>query len=383
VFGRDREAPPLPEPEPDVTPLEALAAAILPALERPPCVVSFSGGRDSSAVLAVAAEAARRHGLPLPVPVTVRFKEAPGANEPDWQELVVRHLNLPEWQIVDVDDELDLVGPYAARVLRRHGVLHPPHAGLFELLLEHAAGGSLLTGFAGDAVFGRWPLQHLAEVRAGRARPEARDLVLLGYVASPAPVRRAALRVRAPAPPWLRPSARRRFARERAASVSAPVRWRAHLGQVVAGRAHAASAWTIALLARDRDATTHHPLADRRFLAALAQAGGDAGLGGRTAAMRSLFGDLLPDELLARDDKARFHYAYFREPSRAFARAYRGGGLDLELVDPEVLRATWLALMPHGASALPLQAAWLASAAREVEQPAAGIRQSVPGPRSP
>ena len=68
---------PLPEREPrtrlertDLAPRAALDQAILSGLQRAPCVVSFSGGRDSSLVLAAAVDAARRHGLPLPVPVT-------------------------------------------------------------------------------------------------------------------------------------------------------------------------------------------------------------------------------------------------------------------------------------------------------------------------
>src|SRR5215212_1324990 len=56
-----------------LTPLEALEEAVLPALTQPPCLVSFSGGRDSSSVLAAATRAARREGLPAPVPVTLRI----------------------------------------------------------------------------------------------------------------------------------------------------------------------------------------------------------------------------------------------------------------------------------------------------------------------
>ena len=55
MFGEDPEAPGIAHVElRGTTPLSALEEAILPALEREPCLVSFSGGRDSSAVLAVA-----------------------------------------------------------------------------------------------------------------------------------------------------------------------------------------------------------------------------------------------------------------------------------------------------------------------------------------
>jgi hypothetical protein len=70
----------LPSVRQGTTPRAALEAAVLPALRRSPCLVSFSGGRDSSAVLAVAASVARREGLPLPIPATNRF---PGARLTD------------------------------------------------------------------------------------------------------------------------------------------------------------------------------------------------------------------------------------------------------------------------------------------------------------
>ena len=69
-------------PETAATPRAAFEAAILPGLRRSPCLVSFSGGRDSSAVLATATAVARREGLPLPVPITHRFPSATGRRRP-------------------------------------------------------------------------------------------------------------------------------------------------------------------------------------------------------------------------------------------------------------------------------------------------------------
>ncbi len=53
---------------PALTAREAIERAVLPALQRQPCLVAFSGGRDSSAVLAVAALVARRPGWRSPSP---------------------------------------------------------------------------------------------------------------------------------------------------------------------------------------------------------------------------------------------------------------------------------------------------------------------------
>lgn len=129
---------------------------VRPALLRQPCVVSFSGGRDSSAVLAVAVRLARREGLALPVPVTMRFADAEDTHESDWQELVIRHLGLKEWVRLDLTDELDLLGPISTDVLLRHGLLWPPNSFAHLVILREAPGGSLLTGLDGDGVFGNW-----------------------------------------------------------------------------------------------------------------------------------------------------------------------------------------------------------------------------------
>jgi hypothetical protein len=81
VLGVDT---PLVDEGPRRTPAEAIEAVLRPALERAPCLVSFSGGRDSSAVLASATDLARREGLPLPIPATNRFPDAPGSDEAVW-----------------------------------------------------------------------------------------------------------------------------------------------------------------------------------------------------------------------------------------------------------------------------------------------------------
>jgi len=82
-------------------------------------------------------------------------------------------------------------------------------------------------------------------------------------------------------------------------------------------------------------------------------------LGDRTAIMRSLFTEVLPDQLLARPDKAVFGGAFVGRWTRDFARDWQGDGVDHDLVDPEILRASWLAEKFDFRGALLLQAAWL------------------------
>src|SRR4051794_11337016 len=70
------------------TPRRALEDSLLAALRRPPCVIAFSGGRDSSALLALALHVARKHGLADPLPVTRIFPKDASTDEAKWQRLV-------------------------------------------------------------------------------------------------------------------------------------------------------------------------------------------------------------------------------------------------------------------------------------------------------
>ncbi len=52
-------------------PVKAIGDVLVEALSRPPCLLSFSGGRDSSGLLALATKLSREQGLELPVPATM------------------------------------------------------------------------------------------------------------------------------------------------------------------------------------------------------------------------------------------------------------------------------------------------------------------------
>jgi asparagine synthetase B (glutamine-hydrolysing) len=342
----------------------ALEEAIMPGLRRPPCLVSFSGGRDSSAVLAVATQLARRHGLPAPVPISYRFTGVPEAEEDDWQELVVRHLGLADWQRLDFGAELDLVGPVAARILRRHGLVYPTYSQFSLPLLEAASGGSLLTGHGGDNLFGPRRATRLRAVAWGRRAPW-RSAVRVILEAAPVPVRRAMFRRRFRGPlhrgrlSWLRPQAREVvfdlwadwYARE-------PLRYPPYVRWCAGLREYKAAFATLDVLAGEADAQLLHPLLDRRFVASLATLGW-RGPRDRTQAMRLLFSDVLPSAVLERSDKAMFGPALFSEHSRSFVDQWTGDGVDPELVDADALRSTWAEPEPASGSHMLLQNAWL------------------------
>lgn len=347
-------------PRSAVSPREAIEASVLGALRRPPCLVSFSGGRDSSAVLAAAAAVARREGLPLPVPVTYRIAHAAGSDETEWQEQVVAHLGLAEWERVEVVDDLDVIGPSALRALRRHGLLWPFNAFFHLAIFERAEGGSVLTGAGGDEILGhRSPgLGWIGRAGPGRARLRA-----LGLALAPDAVRvrvlgrRPSLRF-----PWLHPVAEGAVIRSRLrAQAAEPARWDAAIAHYWRSRYRVLLAANLGVLAAGAGTHLVQPFLDPAVASALSRRFGGRGPVGRTEAMRELFGDLLPEALVARRSKASFDAAFVAGPARQFAQEWDGAGVDPSLVDQARLAATWRDERPDPRSLLLLQQARLAA----------------------
>ena len=350
-FGAARRPAPLPPPT------GGLDAAILAALRRPPCLVSFSGGRDSSAVLAAAAAIARRESLAAPVPATLR---APGVTESDeaaWQEKVIAHLGIEDWVRIEVHDELDVIGPHAARVLRAHGLLWPCNVHFHLPLFDLAAGGALLTGIGGDELF-------------SAAAPPSRRRRAFGW--APPALRRAVLARREPVElEWLTPAARRAATMARAAEAASEPRGVGDRMAWLRGLRYLDLALgAIATVAAEADVELAHPLFDGGLWSAVAARGG---FPDRTAGMRALFGELLPDDVLARRSKASFDAVFFNRHSRAFARSWDGAGAPAGLVDADALRAHWSGGAPAAQTFTLLQALWLARDG--LEQPLDALAQ--------
>jgi asparagine synthetase B (glutamine-hydrolysing) len=361
-LGEQPDAPPLAPAGPTLEPRLALEEAIRRWLVGGRCVVGFSGGRDSSALLALAVHVARRDGLPLPLPATLRYRGVPKAEESAWQELVIRHLALTDWVRIEVDDEHDFLGPLAQPVLRRHGVLWPAYFHSYQPLMALAAEGVFMTGVDGDTLFAGWRWGRLEPVRRRTVRPGIGDLGRLALITGPSLVRRLAARRHPLACTWLTSMALREVnARWFAHYAAEPVRWDLWVAWLARLRALALEVSTLDILGRDCRATVANPLLDHRFLAALARMGGRAGCGDRTAVMRRLFADVLPDEILSRPTKAAFGPCLWRGASRGFAAAWDGSGIDPALVDVPRLRAEWAKPFPAPASMPLLQQAWLAS----------------------
>ena len=380
VFGIDGAKPPVPRLPRELTPVQALEESIRPALQRPPCLVSFSGGRDSSSVLAVAAGLARREGLEPPIPATNRFLGSENADERAWQEEVVAHLGLEDWVTLDFTDELDCVGPVATKVLRRHGLLWPFNAFFHQPLLAEASGGSLLTGAGGDEVLSpsSWTRAHA--VLTGQVVPEPRDVLRVGFALSPGPIRRRVIARRMPADAlqWLHEPVQHHVISLWAAELAGePVRWPARFRWWRRLRYVRVSLESLGLLAADENVQIVHPLADPRFSTALGRLPRAERFANRTEAMRLLFSELLPEALLARHTKATFDQPFWSTHSRDLVARWSGEAVDASLVDLDVLRDMWSSDAPDGRSFQLLQAVRLALDGAGPGSPDGGVQEQL------
>jgi Asparagine synthase len=347
---------------------------MIPYLERPPCLVSFSGGRDSSIVLAVATAVTRREGLETPTPITYRFPNAPDTDESDWQELVIRQVRPPDWIRQALTDELDLIGPLARECLLRHGVVYPSAAFDRLPMLRQARGGTLLMGVGGDELLRTWRWERTASVLARRVRPAFRDVLRVGAAVAPARVRTSAFRRIAPLNlSWLNPDAaevvRQSFYSHLAAE---PFRWDERTRWRARQRDLTVAVRGFELAAEGTGAAIAHPLLAPDFLAALARAGGSLGFGGVADVMRAHFGSLLPRELISRPSKVYFEDVYWGPRSREFMATWTGESVPVEFVDARGLLETWRRGKLLGAPVL--QALWLAG-----HRTSEGARTGPPG----
>ncbi len=69
--------------------------------------------------------------------------------EDHWQEIVIRHLALPDWQRLYLNDEMDLVGPIAGPLLEVYGPTYPSNGHFMQPILEMASGGTVSPVSAG------------------------------------------------------------------------------------------------------------------------------------------------------------------------------------------------------------------------------------------
>jgi asparagine synthase len=360
--GREGSAPQVVRT--DLLPVAALACAIERTLDSGPPAVAFSGGRDSSLLLAVAAHVCAREGIEPPLPITLCMPTpVTEADEREWQELVLDHLKIPDWHRIEIGGELDLVGPYARRHLIRDGLLFPANAHSVVPMLEAAGDRCLIVGLGGDELLSPLQWRPVHDLLGRRRQPQPRDLVRLGAGVVPRAVRgllRPSCAKQLEAMEWLRVDTRRRLERASRRGFEEPVRWDTAVRHVAARRDVLLPFRAMQRLADAGGHRVQAPLLDPGFVGAFARAGGAGGWGGRTATMDSLARDLLPPRVVGRTSKAYFNRVFFGEETRAFAAAWSGRGLDETLIDPEALRREWLSEIPDFRTSMLLQSAWLA-----------------------
>ena len=342
--------------------METLERLLLPALERTPCLVAFSGGRDSSAILATATGLARSHGLDDPIPLTYRLDDHPRTWEADWQETVVRHLGLADWEKLKIGPELELLGEVGREALRRHGLYWPPNAHTMIPLLRAAGSGSLVTGNGGDELFASMVrIGFRSWLRSARSLPLRRSPGRIVLAALPHSVRVRVLVHRRVRLPWLRDAPRREVQRRIVEDALATGRNASHpLDQFCDSRYLELVREVLEAFAAEEPGRLFNPFLDPALMRAAAD-NRHQPFRGRGAVYFHFFGQLLPEDVTRRSTKAIFTEAFWGPESRSFARGWTGGGLDPSLVDPEELRREWTSDRPDFRSNTACQAAWLAS----------------------
>lgn len=345
---------------------------LLCALQRPPCVVSFSGGRDSSVLLAISVKVARREGLPDPIPVTMRFAADPGSDESSWQEDVIRFLGIDEWTCIEGGESLDLLGAGGAGLLNHFGLLWPYNMVFALPMLDAARGGSMITGIGGDEAF--WPAtDRYSRVRHAladhRLITRGRDLRDLAIALIPAPVRGRGFAWRQRGTPnlsWLTPEGTNKV-RVELCTTNEP--HPLHAGRAVL-RSHDLRHFSIARTDTRRvaalyDVAWHLPFLSHGFLSAWATEVGRVGFSSRDESTAHVIGEDLPEHVVKRQTKAYFGSAFWGPATIEFARSTNRSMISNEFVRPDVLLDEWRSPNPHASATLLLQAAWLAAAERD------------------
>ncbi len=377
LFGQDPATAPL-----DLAggvandPRPIIERQIQEAMLRGPLWVAFSGGRDSSALLAIAASVARREGLAPPVPVTMVFPEVTDTDEEGWQRLVLEHLGLvDDWVRLQPGEELDMIGPYAERMLLPHGILLPPNShAILPMVDAMGAGGTLLSGSGGDELMEGRPQRVSSAVLSRR---KVRRVERAGAIVDdlPRPLQARLIRRHSSwgGPRWLRghslidgfhwltPAARARLIEEEIAERAAsPVRFDALLERAFRDRHFQMGRYAYDLIGADTGTQVLTPFVHRDVVAAFARSWGYRFPGARVRSLRGIVGDLLPEPILARASKAEFVNVFATERLHTWVREWDGTGIDESRASVAALHREWGQPEPHYCSLPLLQQAWLA-----------------------
>lgn len=373
LFGQDPATAPMDLRSVPTDARPVIEQQLLEVLQRGPTWIAFSGGRDSSALLAIAASVARREGLPLPIPATLVFPGVSATEEEEWQRLVLDHVGLgDDWVRVAPGTDLDLLGPYAQRVLDHAGVVMPSNAhALLPILDQLGDAGTLVTGGGGDDLMEGRP-QRLTSALLSRVRPSRGELEHGIVNDLPAPLMRRALPGRSlmVGLHWITPALRSRLlALELADRREFPIRFDRLLQRAWSDRYFQMAGEAYAWVPTPPGLKVVQPFHTHDVVGAFARMWGYRYPGGRVHSLRRLVGDLLPEAAMARVSKAEFVDVFFTENTREWVRTWDGTGVDETRVNVERLRWEWETEMPHYCTFALLHTAWLHARASAAAPP--------------
>lgn len=339
----------------------AMERVVAEAVSGGTCYVLFSGGRDSSLVLAMAVAAARRLGVPDPVPVTAIYPGDEKSDETEWQDLVLGHLGVTERVVISIADERSTLGELALGHLRRRGLVWPEAVHTQPVFFKQLDPGTILTGEGGDAFIEARRITPLHLMLSRRRLPSWALLRASVGALAPAPVARVKARQNYADPdllPWYLPAARSVLAADEV-NVRGPLPWDRATRALFDLRTTRLGLDNAVVSAGEYKLRMRHPIAEPSVIAALAREGGRWGFRGRTNLFRRLGADLLPDAVLARRTKAAFNASRWGVRERDFAEGFTGGVFNPRFIDEGRLRAVWLSERPHPVSYFLAQIAWL------------------------
>jgi asparagine synthase (glutamine-hydrolysing) len=303
----------------------------------------------------------------MPIALTFRYANEPKTEESEWQELVVRHVGVDDWETLDMGTDHDVVGAPALEFLLSHGLVFPAGLPAKIPLLLRCRGGSVMSGEGGDEIFGARRATALKKLLDKPPRLLRRHFQA-ELVRSVGPRRaRAALYRKGfeggsleAALSYLRPRFLHQVLDDVALDLaSEPFSNTQSLAWHLRRKIIVKHQENLTALAVEHDVQHLDPFLEPKFVGAYARMLRPLGFLTRTEAMLALFSDLLPKEVLQRQSKAVFNRAVLTGISKSFAKSWQGGGVDPDLVDPEALRSAWLSDWPPWPSRWLMQAAWL------------------------
>ena len=203
----------------------------------------------------------------------------------------------------------------------------PEAVQLHGAIYERLDRGCVVSGEGGDQVLGSRRITPVRTVLRHRPTWKSLPAALNALLPDALSDRRRQIQVKVPALfPWLTPPARAELAAGICRSSRSPLRWDRATMTSLTTRPNVVFITNFETAIREYHHRPVNPFLSQRFIEALAAEGRLLGLGDRTAIMRCLFADLLPEAVLSRTTKASFNQTRWGEFEREYARGWSGEG---------------------------------------------------------